>query len=103
MNSKHTPGPWHVRTMRPHFAVEASNGVRVADVRYIGRPDGTTSVADAALIAEAPAMLEALRDLAGIALDTIQKATEGQTSTIGYVELAQQRARSILERLDYGV
>lgn len=29
--------------MSQHFAIEAANGVRIAEVRHVGRPDGSTS------------------------------------------------------------
>jgi hypothetical protein len=61
MSAKHTPGPWLYRRMRRHFVIEAANGVRVAEVRYCGRPDGSTSETDAASIAALPELLEALR------------------------------------------
>lgn len=52
MNTKHTPGPWNAQEFGA--CVWDANGHRVATVHGRGKPD-------AALIAEAPAMLAALR------------------------------------------
>lgn len=56
-------GPWSYRKARTHFVVEAANGVRVAEVRYVGRPDGTTSESAAAAIAALPELAAAAENL----------------------------------------
>ncbi len=62
MNS-HTPGPWHVGASAKTI-VYASDGFAVSDATvFHGRHEPETSKANAALIAEAPAMLEALRSI----------------------------------------
>lgn len=50
---QNTPAPWSYRKLAKHFAIEAANGVRVAEVAFIGRPDGSTSEDTAALIVSA--------------------------------------------------
>lgn len=44
------PLPWTYRRLRTHIAIEAANGVRVAEIRWVGRPDGTTSEGTARFI-----------------------------------------------------
>ena len=51
--SVYAPRPWSYRRLNKHFVIEAANGVRVADIRFIARPDGTTSEAEAAAIVAA--------------------------------------------------
>lgn len=77
MTSKHTPGPWTFELDRDvdqgHFDIRDSEGNRVAEVRndfcdYYNAvaywlSDDCPMEANAALIAEAPAMLEALRGM----------------------------------------
>ncbi|MDQ0082873.1 hypothetical protein J2W35_003232 [Variovorax boronicumulans] len=41
--SSHVPLPWSFRRMKSHVAIEASNGVRVAELRWVSRPDGSTT------------------------------------------------------------
>jgi hypothetical protein len=62
--SSHTPGPWHVSLARGRsaLAVDDSKGLEVA---LLTRPHGTTS-ADARLIAAAPELLAALREIAAL-------------------------------------
>lgn len=72
---KHTPGPWRAyRTRRVPWwkvVVVADGGRELADVEpgeatvYNNPSDPAQVAADARLIAAAPAMLEALRKLAG--------------------------------------
>ena len=57
-NGKHTPGPWHVAGV----SVTSADGLHVCDVNGYGATDETKR-ANAALIAAAPDMLEALRGL----------------------------------------
>lgn len=57
----HTPLPWMGRQMTAHFAIEAANGVRVAEVNYIGRPDGSTSEDDVDFIVAAVNAYDRLR------------------------------------------
>ncbi len=52
--SKHTRGPWQVHQLTSQSGIYDASGNRLASVRY---------VADARLIAAAPTMLEALREL----------------------------------------
>ena len=63
MTTKHTPGPWHYELHLPrgsadgYFRITASSGWVIADLP----DDGTDN--DARLIAAAPDMLAALKDL----------------------------------------
>lgn len=59
----HTPGPYRVRKMAKHFAIESEvNGRRIAEVGFITGP-GLNSRHDAELLAAAPDMLAALKNL----------------------------------------
>lgn len=90
MNVKHTPGPWHVE-LKTHIL--DANRTLIANVcdRYDGTNNNflSSAEANARLIAAAPELLEALRDLVDVmtgrmngetvalhnALVTITKAT----------------------------
>ena len=57
--SKHTPGPWRIEGGRlSEKEIAGANGHNVIDLKY---PATEVSMADAALIAAAPELLEALR------------------------------------------
>lgn len=58
--NQQTPLPWSYRRMKRHFVIEAANGVRVAEIRFIGRPDGTTSEDDARRIVAAVNFIETI-------------------------------------------
>lgn len=61
MNAQHTPGPWEAGQYGNSFIVTAKGGMYdVAVVRNIGNED---NAANARLIAAAPDLLEALRQL----------------------------------------
>ncbi len=78
MNTKHTPGPWHVCTnkagypyqIRASFADEDKPGGLVDITRWasLSMPSSAEGQANARLIAAAPDMLAALKQIAG-ALD----------------------------------
>lgn len=60
--AKHTPGPWHVGVRQAHRIIYDTKGWAVADATvYHGKESHDEMMANARLIAEAPAMLEALR------------------------------------------
>lgn len=59
MTAKHTPGPWHVG-MRPGPIVYGPEGEQIANMHVPMLP-AEEHRANARLIAEAPAMLDALR------------------------------------------
>lgn len=66
MSTKHTPGPWKATKGGEIRAVQDSIEITIAvtfDLREDDR--GTKKEANARLIAAAPELLEALRDLAG--------------------------------------
>lgn len=86
--SKHTPGPWFVRTIDESIgSVDSENGVMVAQAQQVSSKDQLSGSverkANARLIAAAPELLFALQsalpDLKGLALaraqDAINKAT----------------------------
>lgn len=82
--SKHTPGPWKVRKLNARSDWE----IRGAGDTYTGSPHGMfigglMSEANARLMAEAPLMLEVLREL----------------EDLGPPE-AQEQTRAILARID---
>lgn len=58
-------GPWVLRKMTTHYAIEAleAGGVRVAEVRHVRRPDGSTSEREARAIAGLPELAAAAEGL----------------------------------------
>ena len=109
-NTKHTPGPWVVRNMSDamaeKFTVErlSDNGLRsvicrINDMEVCPEHGGTGSDANAALIAAAPAMYEALRAM-------LEHEGERVYSGIGtehdseVLEAAKQAARAALAQAD---
>lgn len=78
----HSPGPWHVDLDTAIASVKSADGKAVARC-YQGDWD-------AALIAAAPAMLEALRYIAS--LDTSQDAAPELCSAVGVAMLAIEQA-----------
>jgi hypothetical protein len=84
---KHTPAPWEVSTDRGQHAVISGKRV-MAYTGAVGALDNEESIANAALIAAAPELLDALQELlkeTGIngtyatkALAAIRKATGAQ-------------------------
>ena len=64
MSAQHTPGPWHVGIKQAEQIVYTKNGWAVANATvYHDKQDKDEAKANARLIAEAPAMLVALRGL----------------------------------------
>lgn len=64
MNSKHTPGPWHVG-MRPGPIVYGPKGEMLADVRCGSMLQNEEAWANWRIICAAPELLEALEALLG--------------------------------------
>ena len=61
---KHTPGPWHVDGRPRHEALEIhSESRRIARSLYEGGSEDNEANANAHLIAAAPELLEALKEL----------------------------------------
>ena len=97
MTTTHTPGPWKI--IKGDFVVAPDNGT----VAQVGTP--TTPAreheANARLIAAAPEMLEALRDM-------VLHEGEREVDGIGLehesiaLEQAKALARTILDRIDKG-
>jgi hypothetical protein len=99
MNSKHTPGPWH-RNIKPitrYPVIFAGRNTHVAQVVTRGgsMPEAEME-ANAALIVEAPAMLEALRDTA-TALERVLGKHLPADAVAQHPEV--QAARAILARI----
>lgn len=82
MEIKNTPQPWTYRKMRTHFAIEAANNVRVAEVRYHIRPDGSSSEQVAMLISELPNIVKALEDMAQQSFPATSPAARFATSVL---------------------
>jgi hypothetical protein len=78
MSTQHTPGPWHFDGQEFNDVLEA-DGELVAVALHLRTRKPERSLAEAAanarLIAAAPDLLEALRDL----VDTMTGRTEGET------------------------
>ena len=61
--STHTPGPWHSNVDEAHRRVVVRAGLTpLAELWMVGQPENQR-IADARLIAAAPELLDALRDL----------------------------------------
>ena len=94
MGINHTPGPWIVygapgNVWAPFDQKNLANA-------YIADRDRETQAANARLIAEAPAMLEALRETLRD-LDAVTGVDDHGSDTIGCME---NRIRAILSRID---
>lgn len=64
MTTKHTPGPWKVIDRRPHFGiVQVGKGGVIATIPSNTIKSNDEKQANAALIAAAPELLEALIDI----------------------------------------
>ena len=99
----HTPGPWFVREVndgiRPKVFVTREFGCEVPPkfyVAFLPEMDGGGSLADARLIAEAPAMLAALRE-ALAPLESFDCEMENEEPMPIIVKI-----RSIIARIDTG-
>ena len=80
--TKHTPGPWVVKSARSGFYVESQFDVIVESLDEYGRYGAIDDEANARLIAAAPELLEALSCLTAVVgltpikgnLDALQEA-----------------------------
>ncbi len=66
VSTKHTPGPWDVGAARKTMVMARTKTVLIADCGNVPQNFGTSqgeTEANARLIAQAPAMLEALRKM----------------------------------------
>jgi len=72
MNDKHTPGPWQYwdsnnePDAEPWYVIDAISQEPTQRGAMIDIMEGRTSVANARLIAAAPALLDALREIASV-------------------------------------
>jgi hypothetical protein len=73
----HTPTPWVGRKAKKHFVIEAANGVRVATIRFIGRPDGSTSEDVMMLIVQACNAHDDLVEAANMAIGFVTVTDPG--------------------------
>lgn len=95
MTSKHTPGPWRlVKTVtRGEFCWDYK--IRSEDDSAICTLGPVAQDANARLIAEAPAMLDALRDWAGLS----RSPADGPLRPSQAKDL-RERTRALLARID---
>lgn len=82
--AKHTPGPWEVRA--GFLVIEAGDSV---DRPVVAQASGSNMEANAALIADAPAMLEAL----GWMMEAMQDARAGRAVNAPRVDHARALLR----------
>lgn len=106
MNTKHTPGPWHLGTNGDDCAKEhaicSSDGVSViAKVYGLGYPIGKgwhpRSAADARLIAAAPEMC---KTIANIIDERDRAALYDDDPAYQWMDRAIDAARALLARID---
>lgn len=123
MNTKWTPGPWHVGKPqeREAWCVKASNGIRVAWIDFWGQQIETGNLksddeqrANARLIAAAPELAEVLADCEAEFKMVLRdfaplKATfvapdwqpyKAFLTRVAFVEDTMKKARSLLAKLD---
>lgn len=77
-NTTHTPGPWATAVVVKDFVsvIDEKNGQYIADVYYRSDDDGNNETeANARLIAAAPELLEAAKDVCGLlfSLDNVDE------------------------------
>ena len=100
--SKYTPGPWHIKTSTSGNYFAYSNEACRTDDRIAGVsgtfPDSDTAQANARLIAKAPELVEALRDL----LESVSLESDfGVNASAKRLE-AKKKARALLTEIDGG-
>ena len=59
----HTPGPWGIQSSRTTVTVRSAGSGEVISSWYAGQPTGTVTHANARLIAAAPELLGAIKEL----------------------------------------
>lgn len=100
--SKHTPGPWRVGTTGPNgcYTVGTEKGLMTAMVAHsINHPEQKEqAISDAALIAAAPELLEAL--LAFIDYDKSWDSENDVTLMIKYAEALKKAKASVAKALN---
>lgn len=89
MTSKHTPGPWSIERAPGLITI---GGEGAGNIAHVLRGLDCAQDANAQLIAQAPAMLEALRGLCSLVESWDDAETYNSPSAI--------EARSILSRID---
>lgn len=97
MTTKHTPGPWAVKDSKLSISVHSEDSdYSVCSLSVAAEYARSPSVAraNARLIAEAPAMLEALRNLAGHFPDLAEVDLDDDERA------AIEQARAILNKLE---
>lgn len=73
---KHTPGPWRARRSAGHIAITNGLPPRIGTVAIIETEDNAEAEADAALMAAAPELADALRVALGWAYDPDENRQE---------------------------
>lgn len=96
MSAKYTPGPWHVGVRQAGAPIYDSHGWQVAEASPFDVKANAECKANARLIAEAPAMVEALR--------TINDWTQSRDGSAEADEMAiraiENISRAILARIE---
>lgn len=99
--SKHTPGPWietkHTAGWGRCIVSTDSYGIIVAKIGFRDRPREERD-ANARLIAAAPELVEALRDLCMMGILDPHSSDDGGED--GEAAIARRRARALLARID---
>lgn len=94
--SGHTPGPWHVRCGAPLFAPGTTNIISTGGdyIAEVGHIDQEHVEADARLIATAPEMLAALREVEAhhVEQNRIKGRDEARSHTLNVVRAAIAKA-----------
>jgi hypothetical protein len=94
MNTKHTPGPWHVGMRQAERIVYDKTGWAVANATvYHGESDRDQVLANARLIAAAPELVDAC-----ITALSVLDVVDGRHG--GHAAIAAQRIRSLLQKID---
>jgi len=103
MNGKHTPGPWRAfrgEQKRAQREVQHAQGWTIAKVLRAG--SDAEADANLRLIAAAPEMLDALRELARVATIIVEHDEYLHPAEIGELWRRAKEARALLARVDRG-
>ena len=96
-----TPGPWTLYAPSPKNVMLTANGFHIGSIAMGGPVDILHDRANARLIAEAPAMAEALELLAGFA----EKASTldwNEDRNVMWAAVMAEKTRAILARINGG-
>ena len=90
MTSEHTPGPWFYERDFDYYLIETEDGHAVVT----GKDNTEGNEADYRLIAAAPDLLEALRDMVALVRDVAPQYAESTVAANARAAIAKAEGRS---------